>query len=177
MSGEIDRTARFDMRVLFDVGSYNAAAPGEALGGVTSYITVLEPYGIYDDSLDIRMGARFGISGYFSGDKTLIEYSGNGENPAGGVETSTIEGIKGVRSFLGLELEIPMSDAVSLRFSPGVIFKNDNFCFFDYGAAVVSELMVDLASWAVFILHFTSDVYTWDRTEQFIGGLGFGFTV
>lgn len=177
MSGEIDRTVRFDARVSFDVGSYSAAVPGEALGGVSAYFTVLNPYGAHDNPMETRAGARIGVSGYFSGKHEFVDLTPEAENPAEGGESFAGEWIKGVRAFLGLELEVPVCDIVSLRFSPGAVLKYDNINDMDYGAAVVSELMIDLSKWATMMLHFTSDVYTRDRTEQFIGGIGFGFTL
>jgi len=163
------------MTVAVDVGSYSAAVPDEPLGGVTSYITLLWPQDNYDDSMSTRWGARLGISGYFSGENDFVDLTPDGENL--GSERPAREGISGVRAFLGLDLNVPVSDIVSLRFSPGAVVKYDDFNLWDYGVGVVSALMVDLAASAVFILHFTSDIYTRDRTEQFIAGLGLGFTI
>jgi len=177
MSGEIDRTVRFDMDVAVDVGSYSSAVPDDPLGGLTVYFTLLEPQTIYDNPMSARWGARLGISGYFSGENDFVDLTPDREISAKRSTLPAGEGVSGVRAFLGLDLNVPVSDIVSLRFSPGAVVKYDDFNLWDYGVGVVSALMVDLAASAVFILHFTSDIYTRDRTEQFIAGLGLGFTI
>lgn len=177
MSGEIDRTYRFDMTVNFDVGSYNAAISDDPTGGATAYFTLLWPQDIYNGPMSTRMGARLGVSGYFSGGQNYVDLTPRDENAAGERVSSAGERVRGVRTFLGLDLDVPVSDIISLRFSPGAVFKYDDFKQFDYGAAVVSALMIDLPASMVLMLHFTSDIYTRERTEQFIGGLGLGFTI
>lgn len=171
MSGELDRSLRFDLAATFDVGSYG----GQVTGGAGGHLTLLSPP--LGGTQGISIGADVIVSGYFTVESHFVDLTPDGGNAEKIWKCPVGEAVSGVRIFTGLVFDIPLSDIVSLRLSPGTIIKHDNIYGWDSGAAVVSALVVDLPASAVFMLYSINDVYTRFRNEQFIFGAGFGINL
>jgi hypothetical protein len=177
MVEQITKPMRFDASLSFDIGSSYACFDREPLGGLSAYFTLVSPeLGAEGNPAHIRLGGRVGASLYFVPTHEFVDVSQ--ENLlAKKCRIPEDTSAYGVRIFAGPEVDIPMADMVSLRFSPGGVFRYDTSLGFKAGAAITTSLIVDLASWATFMLHFTSDLYMQSDTQQFIFGAGFGFRI
>lgn len=177
MVEQITKPMRFDGSVSFDIGSTYASFDRGPIGGLTTYFTLVSPeLGANGNPAHIRLGGRVGASFYFVPTNEFVD-----------VTTENLltkkcrypedRSVFGVRIFAGPEVDIPIADIVSLRFSPGGVFRYDTSVGFKAGAAITTSLIVDLASWATLMFHFTSDLYMESDTQQFIFGAGLGFRI